>query len=89
MTTDIHNIKAICDNVAAIVAAKNEDYNGAFARRYEKRGASYAVDKIGEKCDRIEHLSFNANKVDGETLKDALRDCMGYCALYLDQIEQS
>lgn len=89
MVTDQHNIENICTEVAETIKAKNADYNGAFARRIEHRGYSYAVDKILEKADRVEQLSSHDNKVQGESLRDALLDCMGYCALFIDQLDQA
>lgn len=85
--TDQENIEIICQTVAETIQAKNADYGGAYAEAVEKFGNQYALSKIFEKYYRILTLTINKNQVKSETLRDALLDCMGYCALYIDQLD--
>ena len=86
--TNQENIEIICQTVAEIIEAKNADYGGAYAEAVDKFGNQYALSKIFEKYHRILSLTINKNKVKNESLRDALLDCMGYCALYIDQLDQ-
>ena len=88
--TNQANVENICKFVAATIKDKNTDYGGAYAEAVERFGNQYAVGKIFEKYTRILTLSLNKDyhKVKAEGLRDALLDCMGYCALYIDQLDQ-
>lgn len=80
---NINNIKRELNDIASLIEKKNADYGDAFA---EASGMfrDYPQSKIYEKTKRIIQLSSQDNAVPGEGLRDALRDCIGYCALYLD-----
>jgi len=78
--------KDILLEVADIIAAKNKDYDGAFSKAYKRIGPSYAAGKIYEKTERIITLTQQPPAVENEGLEDALKDCIGYCALYLVEI---
>lgn len=49
----------ITEEMKLLYEKKNTAYDGAFAKRYAKSGLSYAVNKIGEKCDRLSALERN------------------------------
>lgn len=76
-------IKDILHEVAEIVEKKEHDYGSAFDRACELLGPTYASGKIYEKTMRIITLTQSQARVENEGLDDALRDCIGYCALYL------
>ena len=80
------NINAICSQVASTIEKKNADYGGAFSEAM-RLFQDYAPSKIYEKFKRIHNLSHAPNRVENEGLRDALLDCMGYCALYLDWLD--
>ncbi len=82
------NISEIFTECISIFEKKNHDYKGAFAKRYSKRGLSYCVDKISEKCDRIEALADEEAEVEDETIEDTLLDLINYSAMTLDLIRQ-
>lgn len=71
-----------------IIEKKNHDYDHAFDKSVDMDGYGYAASKILEKAHRIHTLSHTEGMVQGESLKDALKDCIGYCALYLDRIDR-
>ena len=68
---------------------KNKAYDGAFAKRFAKRGLAYAVDKISEKCDRVVALESNPD-IDnfGESIEDTLLDMANYCAMTLVELNK-
>lgn len=82
------NTRQILSEVADILEQKNHDYGGAFDLAFDEIGPMYAVGKIFEKYRRINTLSKTEAHVKGEGLKDALQDCIGYCARYLNRLEQ-
>lgn len=84
----MENIKKIFEDVADIIEKKNHDYDHAFDKSVDMDGYGYAASKILEKAHRIHTLSHTEGMVQGESLKDALKDCIGYCALYLDRIDR-
>lgn len=86
--TNHENIDLICSNLADTIRDKNSDYDNAYAEAVAEFGNMYAMSKIFEKYRRIAKLSKSENKVKNESLRDALLDCMGYCALYIDQLDQ-
>lgn len=78
--------KQIFESVHSTIQKKNHDYNNAFDKACERLGDTYAVGKIYEKTERIITLSQDEAMVEGEGLKDALEDCIGYCTLYLNRL---
>lgn len=85
---EISKIHNIFEEVSVTVEQKNHDYDHAFHKAYQEIGPMYAVGKIFEKYSRIKKLSTAEAKVKNEGLEDALKDCMGYCALYLNEITE-
>ena len=81
------HISEILNRVGEVVSRKNHDYDHAFDKACDLLGPSYAAGKIYEKTSRIITLSHSEPLVVGESLKDALEDCIGYCALYLNRLE--
>ena len=77
--------------IAELINQKNHDYGDAYAKAcnlfagYPSENV-YSVSKIMEKAFRIYTLGAVANQVPGEGLEDALKDCIGYCILYLNEL---
>lgn len=78
--------KEILETVHATIQKKNHDYGNAFDKACDLLGENYAAGKIYEKTMRIITLSKEEAQVEGEGLKDALMDCIGYCTLYLNRL---
>lgn len=87
--TNHENIDLLLSNIGDTIRKKNHDYNNAFAEAFAEIGPMYAVGKIFEKYKRIKTLSQTDAAVTNEGLRDALADCIGYCALYIDQLDQA
>ena len=81
-------IPEILADIAAIVKKKDADYGRAFDMACANFGNSYAASKIFEKMCRIVKLTKCPPEVESEALEDSLRDCIGYCALYLRRLSQ-
>lgn len=82
----ISYIRKEFEAIADLIDKKNKDYGDAFAEA-TKLFRDYPASKIYEKTKRIIQLSKDGNAVQGEGLTDALRDCIGYCVLYLDHLD--
>lgn len=80
-------ITEIFADVARIVLQKDHDYNHAFDRACDMMGNMYAAGKVYEKTMRIITLTHKQALVSNEGLEDALKDCIGYCALYLNRLQ--
>lgn len=79
----------ITEEMELLYEKKNAAYDGAFAKRYAKSGLSYAVNKIGEKCDRLSALERNPD-IDnlGESIEDTLIDMANYCVMTLMELRK-
>lgn len=84
--TNNENIEKLVETIVETIKKKNHDYDNAFAEAYGEIGCMYAVGKIFEKYKRINTLSRSKGEVADDPLEDALKDCIGYCLLYLDQL---
>lgn len=81
---------AVLNKMLSTYSLKNKAYDGAFAKRYAKRGLTYAVDKISEKCDRLVALEANPNIDDfGESIADTLLDMANYCVMTLVELNKT
>lgn len=73
--------------IADLIEKKNTDYGSAYETA-TKMFRDYRQSKIFEKFMRINTLSHQENQVEGEGIKDALRDIIGYSVLYLEMIHR-
>lgn len=83
-----NNIPQILAEMGEVIEKKNHDYDHAFDKSCDMFTNIYAASKIYEKTMRIVTLTKEPPQVAGEGLKDAIRDCIGYCALYLNRLSQ-
>lgn len=80
---------SITEEMATLYEKKNTAYDGAFSKRYAKRGLAYAVDKISEKCDRLVALESNPNiDNNGESIEDTLIDLANYAVMTLIELRK-
>ena len=85
--TDLH--KKICDKISETYEKKNHDYGDTFSVLFQKYGMIYPIIHLKEKLARIEQLSKEAEKVEGESIKDSLLDLANYAILALLEIQTS
>lgn len=81
-------IKEILSEVEQTISRKNKDYDNAFDKSCDMFTNTYAASKIYEKTMRVITLTKQPPAVIGESLEDALMDCIGYCTLYLNRLRK-
>lgn len=87
MENKIELHREICGKMSEIYEKKNHDYGDSFSQLFKKYGMAYSLIHMEEKLARIEQLSNNANKVEGESIKDSLLDLANYAILTLLELK--
>lgn len=86
--TDSERFKEITDKMCDIYKQKNSDYGSSFSKLFKKCGMTYAYGHLAEKIERIDSLSNNDAKVQGESMIDSLYDLANYSILTIMEIEK-
>ena len=86
--TDADRFKEITDKMFDIYNQKNSDYGNSFSKLFKKCGMTYAYGHLAEKIERIDSLSNNEAKVQGESMIDSLYDLANYSILTIMEIEK-
>ena len=86
--TDADRFKEITDKMCDIYKKKNSDYGNSFSKLFKKCGMTYAYGHLAEKIERIDSLSNNDAKVQGESMIDSLYDLANYSILTIMEIEK-
>ena len=86
--TDADRFKEITDKMCDIYKKKNSDYGNSFSKLFKKCGMTYAYGHLAEKIERIDSLSNNEAKVQGESMIDSLYDLANYSILTIIEIEK-
>ena len=86
--TDADRFKKITDKMCDIYKQKNSDYGSSFSKLFKKFGMTYAYGHLAEKIERIDSLSNNEAKVQGESMIDSLYDLANYSILTIMEIEK-
>ena len=86
--TDADRFKEITDKMCDIYKQKNSDYGNSFSKLFKKCGMTYAYGHLAEKIERIDSLSNNEAKVQGESMIDSLYDLANYSILTIMEIEK-
>ena len=86
--TDADLFKEITDKMYDIYKQKNSDYGSSFSKLFKKCGMTYAYGHLAEKIERIDSLSNNEAKVQGESMIDSLYDLANYSILTIMEIEK-
>ena len=86
--TDADRFKEITDKMCDIYKQKNSDYGSSFSKLFKKCGMTYAYGHLAEKIERIDSLSNNEAKVQGESMIDSLYDLANYSILTIMEIEK-
>ena len=86
--TDADRFKEITDKMCDIYKQKNSDYGNSFSKLFKKCGMTYAYGHLAEKIERIDSLSNNDAKVQGESMIDSLYDLANYSILTIMEIEK-
>ena len=86
--TDADRFKEITDKMCNIYKQKNSDYGSSFSKLFNKCGMTYAYGHLAEKIERIDSLSNNEAKVQGESMIDSLYDLANYSILTIMEIEK-
>ena len=87
-TEDSKIFKSITDKMCDIYKKKNSDYGNSFSKLFKKCGMTYAYGHLAEKIERIDSLSNNEAKVQGESMIDSLYDLANYSILTIMEIEK-
>lgn len=85
--TEPTSFRKLTDELADTLERKNHDYGNSFADLFKRYGMTYSVIHLAEKLGRIETLAKHPSKVDGESIKDSLKDLAGYCILTLKELQ--
>ena len=86
--SDADRFKEITDKMCDIYKQKNSDYGNSFSKLFKKCGMTYAYGHLAEKIERIDSLSNNDAKVQGESMIDSLYDLANYSILTIMEIEK-
>ena len=86
--TDADRFKEITEKMCDIYKKKNSDYGSSFSKLFKKCGMTYAYGHLAEKIERIDSLSNNDAKVQGESMIDSLYDLANYSILTIMEIEK-
>ena len=86
--TDSERFNEITDKMCDIYKQKNSDYGNSFSKLFKKCGMTYAYGHLAEKIERIDSLSNNEAKVQGESMIDSLYDLANYSILTIMEIEK-
>ena len=86
--SDADRFKEITDKMCDIYKQKNSDYGNSFSKLFKKCGMTYAYGHLAEKIERIDSLSNNEAKVQGESMIDSLYDLANYSILTIMEIEK-
>ena len=86
--SDADRFKEITDKMCDIYKKKNSDYGNSFSKLFKKCGMTYAYGHLAEKIERIDSLSNNEAKVQGESMIDSLYDLANYSILTIMEIEK-
>ena len=86
--SDADRFKEITDKMCNIYKQKNSDYGSSFSKLFKKCGMTYAYGHLAEKIERIDSLSNNEAKVQGESMIDSLYDLANYSILTIMEIEK-
>ena len=86
--SDAERFKEITDKMCDIYKQKNSDYGNSFSKLFKKCGMTYAYGHLAEKIERIDSLSNNESKVQGESMIDSLYDLANYSILTIMEIEK-
>lgn len=86
--TDSERFKEITDKMCDIYKQKNSDYGSSFSKLFKKCGMTYAYGHLAEKIERIDSLSNNDAKVQGESMIDSLYGLANYSILTIMEIEK-
>lgn len=86
--TDYERFNEITDKMCDIYKQKNSDYGNSFSKLFKKCGMTYAYGHLAEKIERIDSLSNNDAKVQGESMIDSLYDLANYSILTIMEIEK-
>lgn len=83
---DEEHMEEMCDEIATLVASKNQDYGDA----WQTWGVFTPLVRINDKILRLETIDNNQRiLIADETVKDTLRDILGYSALALLWLEDN
>ena len=87
----MNTFAAICDELAALHAAKNADYGDSFGETFRKLGLISAVTRIADKTNRLCSLARKRGKcrVADERIEDTLRDLACYAVMTLIELERT
>ena len=83
---DADRFKEITEKMNNIYKCKNSDYGNSFSKLFKKCGMTYAYGHLAEKIERIDSLSDNDAKVQGESMIDSLYDLANYSILTIMEI---
>lgn len=82
------NYMKIAVNIAKLVEKKNTDYGSAFDESIDEWGAMAYFLRVKDKYNRAKNLVKNEAQVKDESIKDTLKDIIGYTLLMLNYMEQ-
>ena len=82
-------IKAITDNISAILLRKNEDYGSASFDLGTTGNMVHLWDKVRRYRSLIEKMQVGNNKPNFESIEDTLKDIIGYAIIGLIILEDS
>lgn len=77
----IEKFKQITKEMLELYEKKNHDYGDSFGDTYKKLGLISAVTRISDKVNRLQSLSTKEQKINDESIRDALIDLANYAVM--------
>lgn len=80
----------IADDIVTLLAKKNHDYGDSFSKQYQEYGMTSALIRFDDKLSRLKSLTIHGNEqqVKDESIKDTVKDIVGYGILTLMELEK-
>ena len=90
MTVDprfIRNVETIAADLAALLVAKQHDYGPGNINNAYGGPINGLLVRMGDKYERIKHLTANNTQAKNEPLRDSFKDLANYCIIALMLID--
>lgn len=81
-------VKKLTDELAALLIAKNKDYDDSFLKTYQEFGEVAIALRLMDKLNRYKNLIKSDQLVKDESKRDTLADIAGYAFLALVYMDQ-
>ena len=86
--TDTENIQIVLNEIGKMVSKKNKDYGDSYTQTRKKYTHLAFLVQLEHKINRYKQLMREDRNVEEESIKDTLKDIIGYTALEIDYLDR-